>query len=67
MKVDVNIIYTSCILVSKAVSMPRLMVMTLLVSEESLARDTDTDTLPQTNRQLQTDFGLVYLTLFQKS
>ena len=44
MEVKVNIINTWCILVSEAVTVPNLMMMTLIVSEESLARDTDTQT-----------------------
>ena len=37
MKVKVNIITTLCILMSEAVTVPRLMMMTSKVSEESLA------------------------------
>ena len=43
---------------SESVTEPRLMIMTSIVSEESLARDRHTDT--------QTKFGLVYLKLFFK-
>ena len=42
MKVNVNTINTWCILMSEAVSMPSLMMMTLIVSEELLARDART-------------------------
>ena len=44
MKVKVNIIITSCILMSEAVTVPSLMMMTSIISEESLARDTHTQT-----------------------
>ena len=44
MKVKVNIINTSHILISEAVTVPRLMIMTWIVSEESLARDRHTHT-----------------------
>ena len=40
MKVKVNIISMGCILMSEAVTVPSLTMMTLTVSEESLARDT---------------------------
>ena len=40
---------------SKAVTVPSYMMITSIVSEESLARDTHTDTW--------TDFGVVYLKL----
>ena len=40
MKVKVNINNTSCILISEAVTMPSLTMITSTVSEESLARDT---------------------------
>ena len=40
---------------SEAFTVPSLMMMTSIVSEESLARDTQT----------RTDFGLVYLKLFK--
>ena len=46
----------------EAVTMPSLMMMTLIVSEESLTRDPHTDTQ---NTDRQTGFGLVYLKLFQ--
>ena len=45
--------YTACITMSEAVTMPSLMMLTSIVSEESLVRDT------------HTDFGLVYLKLFK--
>ena len=57
--------------------MPSLMMMSAIISEESLARDTGADRQTgrqvgrqadkQTDRQTdrQTDFGLVYLKLFQ--
>ena len=56
MKVKVNIINMRCILMSEAVTMPSLMMMT--VSEESLARDTHTHT--HTHR-----LEVLYLKLFQ--
>ena len=45
---------------SEAVTMPSLMMMTLIVSDESLARD------PHRQIDGQTDFGLVCLKLFHK-
>ena len=39
MKIKVNIINTQCILMSEAVTVPNLTMMTSIVSEESLARD----------------------------
>ena len=51
MKEKINIINTCCITMSEAVTMPSLM-MTLIVFEESLARETHID------RQ---DTGLVYV------
>ena len=76
MNVKVNIMNTGCIciIMSEAVAVPSLMMVTSTISEESLARDTQTDrhsgqavrqTLRQTDRQ--TDFGLVYLKLVLKS
>ena len=59
MKIKVNIINTRCISMSETVTMPSLMTMASTVSEESLAGDTHTYT------HTQTDFGLVYLKLFQ--
>ena len=44
MKVKANIINTWCIPVTEAVTVPSLMMITLVVSEESLARDTHTHT-----------------------
>ena len=44
MKMKVNIINTWCILISEAVTVPSLTMMTSTVSEESLARDTHTHT-----------------------
>ena len=44
MKVKVNIINTWCITMSGEVTLPSLMTMTSMVSEESPARDTHTDT-----------------------
>ena len=52
MKVTVNIINTWCILVSEAVTVPSMMMMALLVSEESLARDRHTDR--QTDTEIHT-------------
>ena len=43
MKINVNIINRLCITISEAVTVPTLM-MTLIVSEESLARDRQTHT-----------------------
>ena len=43
MKAKVNIINTRCILMFEAVTMPSLIMITSIVSEESLARDTRTD------------------------
>ena len=45
MKTKVNIFHMYCILMSDAVTVPSLMMMTSPVSEESLARDADTDTV----------------------
>ena len=45
MKVNVNIMNTQCIIMSEAVTAPSLMMTTLIVSEESLARETHTQTL----------------------
>ena len=47
MKVQVNIINMRCIPMSEAVIVPNLTMMTLVVSEESLARDRHTDTATQ--------------------
>ena len=44
MKVEVNIISTRCISMSEAATVPSLMMMTSIVSKESLARDTHTHT-----------------------
>ena len=53
MEVAVNMLNTGCILMSAVVTVPSLMMMTLIVSEESLvARDRHTDR--------HTDFSLVY-------
>ena len=46
---------------SEAVTMPSLMMMTSIVSEESFARDTQIDTHTHTH----SDFGLVCLKLIQ--
>ena len=46
MKVRVNLINTWCIVMSAAVTVPNLM-MTLIISEESLVRDTHTHTHTQ--------------------
>ena len=45
MKVRVNIINTRCIIMSEAVTVPSLTMMTSTVSEASLARDTQTHRL----------------------
>ena len=60
MNVKVNIINTRCILVSGAVTLPSVTVMTSIVSEESLARDRYTDR--PTHRR-----GLVYVNSLLKS
>ena len=57
MKVNVNIINTCCIPMSDAVTVPSLTIMTLIVSEESLARDRHTHR--QTHR-------LYYIITFSK-
>ena len=49
MKVTINITNTRCIPMSEAVTVLNLMMVTLIVSEESLARDRQTDR--QTDRQ----------------
>ena len=56
MKVTVNTINTWCILVSEAVTVPSMMTMALIVSEESLARDrhTDRQTDTHTHTHIQT-------------
>ena len=45
MRLKVNIINTWCILMSEAVTVPGLKMITLIVSEESLVRDTHAHTL----------------------
>ena len=50
MKVKVNIINMSCISMSEAVNVPSLIMMTSIVSKESLARDTHRHTDRQTDR-----------------
>ena len=45
--------------------MQSVMMMTSIVSEESLARDTHTQTGRHRQTDRQTDFGLVYLNLFR--
>ena len=42
-EVKVNIINMSCILMSEAVTVPSLVMTTIMVSEESLARDRQTN------------------------
>ena len=54
MKVEVNIIHTWCILMSEAVTVPGWMMMTLIVSEESLARDTRSRTHARTDTHTHT-------------
>ena len=49
MKVKANIINTWCIIMSEAVTVPRLMMMASIVSEESLARDARTHTHARTH------------------
>ena len=58
MKVQVNIINTWCILMSEAVTLPSLMMMALIASEDLLARDRHT----HTHR-----LGVVYLNLSLKT
>ena len=58
MKVKVNIINICCILMSEAVIVPNLMMVTLIVSEKSLVSDTQTQTC--------TDLGSSILNLFSK-
>ena len=60
MKVRFNMIKTGCILISQAVTVPNLMMMTSIVSEESLARDRRTDKHPL-------DFSLAYPKTVPKS
>ena len=58
MKVKVNIISTLCILTSEEATVPSLMMMTLIVSHESLARHrqtVDRQTDRQTDNKLGTD------------
>ena len=58
MKVKVNIISTLCILTSDEATVPSLMMMTLIVSHESLARHrqtVDRQTDRQTTSEAQTD------------
>ena len=54
LKLNVNIINTWCILMSEAVTVPSLMMMTLIVSEESFARDTHTYTHTHTHTHTRT-------------
>ena len=61
MQVTVNIINTRCTLMSQAITVPSLIIMTLIVSEESLARDRHTDR--QTH--IHTNTGLVSIKIFQ--
>ena len=57
MNVKFNIINARCITMFEALTMRSLMMMTSMVSEESLARDTHTQTHSSTHRDRQTDFG----------
>ena len=50
MKVKVNIINTWCIIMSEAITVPSLMLMTSTVSQESLARDMHARTHARTHR-----------------
>ena len=50
MKVNVNVINTWCILMSVAVTVPSMMVMASIVSEESLVRDAHTHMYTRTHR-----------------
>ena len=62
MKVKVSIINTGCIILSQAVAVPSLMMMTLILSEESLARELHTARLTDTGEMVsltsQWPFGL---------
>ena len=58
MKVKVNIINMSCISMSEAVNVPSLIMMTSIVSKESLARDTHTQTDRQVSSKLK--FAVAY-------
>ena len=58
MKDKVNINNTRCILMSEAITVPSLMLMTVVVSEESLAGDRHTHTLTQTD--IQNIFKVAY-------
>ena len=54
MKVKVNIMNMRCNIMSEAVTIPSLMMMTSIVSEESLARDTQTDRQTDTHAHTHT-------------
>ena len=54
MKVKVNISNTRCILLSEAVTVPSLMMMTSIVFEESLARDIHTHIHAHTHMHART-------------
>ena len=58
MRVKVKIIITGCMLISEAVTVPSLTMMTSTASEKLLTRDRHTDR--------HTDFCLVYFKLFWK-
>ena len=59
MKVKVHISNAWCILMSGAVTGPSLMLMTLTVSDDSLARDTQTDRQTDSGSLAPTD-GIVH-------
>ena len=63
MKVKVNRINTSCIPMSEAVTMPNVTMITSVVSEESLARDTHARDTHLDYKHTYTHFCLVYLNL----
>ena len=56
MKVKVNIINTRCFAISDAVTVPNLMMITLIVSEVSLARDTHKHRHRHTHTHTHTSF-----------
>ena len=55
MKVKINIINTLYILMSEAVTVPSLMIITLTAFDETLARDRQTDTHTHTHTHIHTD------------
>ena len=57
MKVKVNIIKTWCSLMSEAVIVPSLTIVTVIVTEESLARDTYRHIATQTRSRFYVKFS----------